>query len=110
MADASDFLLRCSSNAPLVGDQSEVYPRFVLPQSLRRADHAHADTQRRSDDDQGQRDLAFERVLIIGNIRKKHDEAIANSGERRIGVYGPRRLGLDQDEFLRTGTYDEIDL
>src|ERR1700676_447308 len=27
-----------------------------------------------------------------------------------IRVYGPRRLGLDQDEFLRTGGYDEIDL
>ncbi len=27
-----------------------------------------------------------------------------------IWVYGPRRLGLDQDEFLRTSGYDEIDL
>jgi hypothetical protein len=28
----------------------------------------------------------------------------------RIRVYRPRRLGLDQDEFLRSGGYDEVDL
>jgi hypothetical protein len=43
--------------------------------------------------------------LVIADALRQTQHALCC-----VGVYGPRRLGLDQDEFLRTRGYDEIDL